>query len=96
MRSLAVMCLFLLPLAAHAQPNGIRGACKIFIERSVHGQPTPDFGEFSAWTVVDNRDGTYSVGGKYTLANGTKSAYTTCVIRKTSDGFSLVKLARLI
>ena len=31
-------------------------------------------GEFSAWTVIDNKDGTWSVGAKYTIGNGARGA----------------------
>lgn len=96
MRKVGVFCLGLVPLVVAAQPSGVRGACKLFIKKSAHGQPAPDFGEFSAWTVIENRDGSYSVGGRYTLGNGARPAYTTCVIRKTNDGFTLVKLARMM
>jgi hypothetical protein len=83
-------------MAATAQPDGIRAACKIFIERSITGQAGFDFGNFSQWTVVDNKDGTWSVGGRYTIGNGARAAYTTCVIRREGGSFKLVSLTRLL
>lgn len=84
--------------AAKAQPSGVRGACKIFIERA--GQPgsDADFGDFSDWTVVDNRDGTWSVGARYigyAPGRARGGRYTTCILRKTDNGFTLVKLSHL-
>lgn len=82
--------------AVQAQPASIRAACKTFIERSVTSQSGFDFGNFSQWTVIDNKNGTWSVGARYTVANGARSAYTTCVIRQERGNFVLVSLTRLI
>lgn len=79
-----------------AQPDGIRTACKIFIERSISAQAGFNFGDVSRWAVVDNKDGTWSVGARYTIGNGARAAYSTCVIRRESGNFKLVSLTRLI
>lgn len=97
--SLGLLAALLVSGGAVAQPAGIRAACKQFVERSLLDKRGADFGEFSAWTVVDNRDGTYSVGAKYTAlgADGQpRGRYTTCVIKDAGKEFVLVKLARLL
>jgi hypothetical protein len=85
-----MVCALLVSAAAAAQPAGIRGACKIFVERSLIDKRGADFGEFSAWTVVDNRDGTYSVGAKYSalgVDGQLRGRYTTCIIKEGLSGF---------
>lgn len=82
-----------------ADPDaGVRGACMTFLERSLHDPGSAEWGDISTWTVVHNSDGTLSVGARYSARNGfnaVRKAYTTCVIRKTSDGFQLVNLAQM-
>lgn len=87
------------PTPAHAAPTGIRGACRLFIEREQPGPPRPEFGEFSAWTVVDNGDGSFSVGARYYAPGAMgqmRQRYTTCIIRPRGNTFALEKLSHLI
>lgn len=99
MRNLWLASLLAVMLNAQAQPEGIRGACGIFIERAAHNPRSIEWIEQSSWTVVDNRDGTYSVGARYraaTPAGGLKLSYTNCIIRPRSGNFDLVKLTQLL
>lgn len=81
--------------AANAQPDGLRGACKLFVEQQLRPAAV-EWGDFYNWTVVDNKDGTYSVGAKFTTQNGARMNYVTCIIRQRGKNFDLVKLSRLI
>jgi hypothetical protein len=86
-----------MPVAA--QPEGIREACRQFVQRDMPDPRGADYGEYWTWTVVDNRDGSYSVGAKYRAAGpgGTlRNKYTTCIIRVRGRNFELEKLAHLI
>lgn len=89
------LIVILWPMLAVAQPAGIRAACKMFIESGLVGHAGADFGVFSDWTVIDNRDSTYSVGAKYVLKSG-RAVYTTCIIKPQGASFVLVKLSRLL
>lgn len=91
MKRLALAVAAIAASVAHAQPEGIRGACGIFIERST-GE-TVRLIDQSNWTVIDNKDGTWSVGGRHTR-NG-RDAYTNCIISTDGKNFTLVKLTRL-
>jgi hypothetical protein len=90
MKSLVLLLAFLPPLAC-AQPEGLRGACGLFIEQST-GE-TVRHTDQANWTVIDNRDGTWSVGARHTRAG--RDAYTNCIIRPEAGGFKLLKLTRL-
>jgi len=73
-----------------------RYVCKDFIARS--GYNVPDFGEWSAWTTIDNKDGTWSVGARFMGAppgGVMRNLYVTCVMSNSGDNWSLVKLSRL-
>lgn len=76
-----------------AQPAGIREACRQFVERRDLVRPI-NFGEYWNWTVIDNKDGTYSVGARY--AAGQRNRYSTCVIRHDGGSFELVTLSRIL
>lgn len=76
---------------AWAQPAGLRGACGLFIEQSTGESIRHN--DQANWTVIDNRDGTWSVGARHTRAG--RDAYTNCIIRPEAGGFRLVKLTRL-
>jgi hypothetical protein len=89
------LILILWPVWTVAQPTGIRAACKMFIESGLVGHAGADFGVFSEWTVIDNRDSTFSVGAKYVLRSG-RPVYTTCIIKPQGTNFVLVKLSRLL
>ncbi len=86
-----VLVLAFVAQGVQAQPEGIRGACGIFIERST-GE-TVRLVDQPNWTVIDNRDGTYSVGGRHT--RNWRDAYTNCIISTDGKNFTLVKLTRL-
>lgn len=73
-----------------------RYICKDFITRS--GYNVPDFGEWSAWTTIDNKDGTWSVGARFIGAppgGVTRNLYVTCVMSNSGDNWSLLRLSRL-
>lgn len=99
-QNLNITALFLLLGAgvAEAQPAGIRDACKQFIQRSDRAPVNADWGDYWNWTVVDNKDGTYSIGGKYRYASGGfwRNGYTTCVIKIDGKDFVLEKLSRMM
>jgi hypothetical protein len=83
---------------AAAQPAGIREACRQTIERQMDNPGSADFGEYWNWTVVANRDGTYSVGARYRAGNrqgGTQLMYSTCIIRMRGKDFVIESLTRL-
>ena len=74
-----------------------RYVCRDFITRS--GYNVPDFGEWSAWTTIDNKDGTWGVGARFMGAapgDVMRNLYVTCVVSNSGDSWSLVKLARLL
>lgn len=76
--------------------SSARYVCKDFITRS--GYNVPDFGEWSAWTAIDNKDGTWSVGAKFMGAapgGQIRNLYVTCVMSNSGDNWSLQKLSRL-
>jgi hypothetical protein len=84
---------------AGAEPAGIREACRQFVLRDMPDPRGADFGEYWGWTVIDNRDGTYSIGAKYRAAGPSgalRSKYTTCIIRQRGKNFELQQLAHLI
>jgi hypothetical protein len=83
---------------ALAQPAGIRDACKQFIATGNNAPVTADWGAYWNWTVIDNGDGTYSVGGKYRYSVGGqwRDAYTNCIIRHRGKHFVLEKLSRIM
>lgn len=85
--------------AAFAQPAGIREACRQFVEQRLNDPGSAEWGNYTSWTVVDNRDGTYSVGARFRAKNGfggLQQAYYTCVIRQRGKNFELVQLSRLM
>lgn len=76
--------------------SSARYVCKDFITRS--GYSVPDFGDYGAWTTVQNADGTWSVGARFMGAapGGTmRNLYLTCVMSNSGDKWSLVQLSRL-
>jgi len=82
---------------AAAQFQGARGACSIFIERSLQGEGPATWIDMQAWQVVDNRDGSVSVGARF-IAEGARtgrSRYVTCILRQESGSWTLEKLSRL-
>ena len=81
---------------AYADPSSARYVCKDFIARS--GYNVQDWGQWSAWTAIDNKDGSWSVGARFMGAppgGGVRNLYVTCVMRKKGDNWSLEKLTRL-
>lgn len=78
---------------AYDSMKGIRTACQMFIQRQQLETRNIDWGDYFSWTVVDNRDGTHSVGARYAV--GDKTRYTTCVLRLAGSDWQLVKLTRL-
>lgn len=84
---------------AAAHPHaGARGACQLFIERQLHDPRSAEWVDQPDWTVVDNADGSLSVGARYRAKNGlgaVRLAYTTCVIRKEGGNWRLESLARM-
>lgn len=76
-----------------------RAMCKEFLTKHMHDPSSADFGEYWNWTALANSDGTWSVGAKYRARNGygaIRSEYTTCVMRRSGDSWSLVKATRMI
>lgn len=78
------------PVDAHA---GVRAACKLFIEQRQLETARANWGDISTWQVVDNADGSLSVGAKYSVGTGTR--FTTCVMRREGSDFRLEQLSRL-
>ena len=93
-----LVALLAAPMATVAQPEGIRGACGLFIEQKAHDPQSIEWVDQMQWAVTDNRDGTYSVGARYranTPAGGRRLTYTVCLIRPIPGGFGLVRLSEL-
>lgn len=72
---------------------GLRGACRDFIQQQQPEAQDAAWGEYWQWSVVDNHDGTFSVGARYGVAG--RSRYTTCIVRPEGREIRLVRLARL-
>lgn len=90
------------PPAAKAAPEpsdlkpAARASCKEFIERS--GYRVQDWGQFWEWTVVQNGDGTWSVGARFMGAapgGGVRNLYVTCVMGNSGDHWSLRSLSKM-
>ena len=78
--------------------SSARQMCKEFLTRMMHDPSSADFGDYWNWTTIDNKDGTWSVGAKYRAKNGygaIRSEYTTCVMRRSGDDWTLIKAARM-
>lgn len=101
---LAILCVLLYacvrrsdaPSNASVPPDphaGVRGACKLFIEQRQLETAQANWGDISTWHVVDNADGSLSVGARYSVGAGTR--FTTCVMRREGSSFRLEKLSRL-
>ena len=74
-----------------AQPDGLREACRRFVERAEAARPI-DWGQYWLWTVVANEVGTHSVGARY-VASG-MPRYVVCVLRLRAGAFELQQLTR--
>lgn len=84
------------PDVAAAPPDphaGMRGACKQFIERQQLEAANAVWGDWSNWTIVENGDGTATVGAKYAI--GDRTRYSSCIIAREGDQLRLVKITRL-
>ena len=83
----------------HTDPfEGFRGACMIAVKGSLHDPASAEFGDISRWTVIDNRDGTYSVGASFSAKNGfnaVRQSYTTCIVRRNGGNIDILKLSRM-
>jgi hypothetical protein len=96
LRTVLAIALCQIGATARANPSSARYVCKDFIARS--GYNVQDWGEWSAWTAIDNRDGSWSVGARFMGAapgGFVRNLYVTCVMRKSGDDWRLVKLTRL-
>lgn len=82
--------------AATERGAGARAACREFLIRT--GYASTDWGEWSAWTRVENGDGTWSVGARFMGAapgGVTRNQYVTCVMRLEADNWRLVTVSKL-
>jgi hypothetical protein len=83
--------------AQNADPSSsARYACKDFLARS--GYHADDWGQWSAWTTLQNQDGTWSVGARFMGAapgSVTRNLYVTCVMKNSGDNWQLQSLSRL-
>jgi hypothetical protein len=72
-----------------------RGACTLFVPRQY---PDADLTNEHAWTVVDNKDGSFSVGARYfePTSQGRRARYTTCIVRRSGNVWRLESMARLL
>lgn len=69
-----------------------------FIERTLHDPSRAQWGNYFDWTVVDNSDGSFSVGARYRAPNklgAIVQAYTTCIVRRSGENIVLEKLTRM-
>lgn len=95
LRTVFITSLYLISATASADPSSACYVCKDFIARS--GYNVQDWGQWSSWTAIDNKDGSWSVGARFMGAapGGTvRNLYVTCVMRKKGDNWSLEKLSR--
>lgn len=86
----------LLSVSTHASEPAAREVCKQFIERS--GYKVSDWGQSWNWTAIDNKDGSWSVGARFTgmpPGGRTTNLYVTCIAKKSGDNWKLEKLSRL-
>ncbi len=70
----------------------------LFVKQQLHDPASAEWIEMDRWTVIDNKDGSYSVGARYrarTVAGGLKLSYTTCVLRQDGSNWTLLSLARM-
>lgn len=82
------------PAAPVREPHaGARAACKMFIERRQLETANAVWGEWTSWTLVENDDGSVSVGARYAVGNRTR--YTNCLMREEGADWRLLKLTRL-
>lgn len=97
--ALALCCVIAGTCHAAEPPAGIREACRQFVERGLDDPRAADFGEYWNWTVIANRDGTYSVGARYRASNrrgAVQVMYSTCVIRVRGTDFVAESVTRLL
>lgn len=95
-RTLIAIVLFQGSASASADPSSARYVCKDFIARS--GYKVQDWGEWSSWAAIDNKDGSWSVGARFMGAppgGVVRNLYVTCVMHKNGDNWRLEKLTRL-
>ena len=95
-RTLIALVLYHISATAFADPSSARYVCKDFIARS--GYKVQDWGQWSVWTTIDNKDGSWSVGARFMGAapgDVVRNLYVTCVMRKNGDNWKLEKLTRL-
>lgn len=93
-----VIAIFLCQVSAvaSADPSSARYVCKDFITRS--GYSVQDWGNWSSWTAIDNKDGSWSVGARFMGAapgGAVRNLYVTCVMQKNGDNWRLEKLTRM-
>lgn len=98
-KSLYVLATAIVALAhatAIASPSQAREACKQFVPKS--GYQVQEWGETWNWTVIDNKDGSTSVGMRFmgTPPGGRlTNLYVTCITRGNGDTWRLEQLVRL-
>jgi len=80
----------------NASEAAAREVCRQFIERS--GYTVKDWGQYWNWTTIDNKDGSWSVGARFTglpPGGGLTNLYVTCIAQKRGDNWKLEKLSRM-
>lgn len=73
--------------------EGLREACKQFIEQRELETRDAVWGRYWDWTVVAGTGGEYSVGARYAVGNATR--YTTCMVQREGASIKLIKLTRM-
>jgi len=69
---------------------GLRYACRHFIEQVQLEARDAIWGDTTGWQIVDNPDGTHTVGARYAVAGRTR--LTMCVISRDAKALRLEKL----
>jgi hypothetical protein len=96
-RTLIAAAMLQFGASASADPDSASYMCKDFIERS--GYVVSDWINWTTWTAIDNKDGSWSVGARFMgAAPGwvVRNLYVTCVMSKNGDQWRLEKLSRMM
>lgn len=98
--ALLLQCALMEPPARSAPSHphdGARGACQLFLARVLHDPDSAEWVDQAQWAVVDNGDGSLSVGARYRAKNGLgamRLGYSTCIIRKVGTDWQLEKISQ--
>jgi hypothetical protein len=98
-KAMTAMAMALMVVAGEgvqASPAQAREACKQFVAQS--GYTVQDWGQSWNWTVVDNADGSSSVGMRFVgmpPGGGVANLYVSCVTLGNGSNWRLKTLTRL-